>query len=84
MSRLLRSTAKPTPAVLPLALIAAASMLLIATPAASGVIEGQVLEWDERASYEVWLLTNLDLTRSDQPAARASVEAGTGACRKQW
>jgi hypothetical protein len=52
--------------------------LLWGTPASAEVLEGTVSQWDEGASYEVWITTSLDLTAEGQPASRAAVEDGSG------
>ncbi len=66
------------------ALIVAALLATAGVAGAAGVaeaapVEGSVVEVSDHAAYEVWIVTSLDLTRADQPAARGPIDPATGA-----
>ncbi len=52
--------------------------LAAASPALAEGLSGRVDSISPHASYEAWVVTSLDLTRPDQPAARAAVDRTTG------
>jgi hypothetical protein len=62
--------------VLPLVLFAATARPggAAAAPPSAAEVRGHVEGWTDRASFEVWLVDDLDLSRAGTPVARAAVE----------
>lgn len=71
--------------------LSAAALLALAVLTVSGTataaplhLSGTVVEPSPEASHAVWIVTNLDLTRDDQPVAVAAVDPSSGAWSVDW
>jgi len=60
------------------------SLVALGPPAHALELSGDVGNYSDLADYEVWLVTNLDLTDENQPAARASVDPTTKSWTLRW
>ena len=60
------------------------SLVALGPPAHALELSGDVGNYSDLADYEVWLVTDLDLTDENQPAARAAVDPTTKNWTLRW